>query len=222
MGNGEDTGDMKEKSALFPPAPAPRYEIQFAVKDTGIGIPAERLGRLFQAFSQVDSSTTRNYGGTGLGLVISQRLSEMMGGRILVKSELGQGSTFYFTLVTQECETPQENELDVPQPQLVGKRLLIVDENATNRQILTLQGESWGMLIRAAESGSEALEWLRQGELFDLAILDMQMTQMDALNLAAEIRKQPGCQQLTLIMLTTIGKPELSDRLVGVKERSLG
>ena len=221
MGNGEDTGDMKEKSALFPPAPAPRYEIQFAVKDTGIGIPAERLGRLFQAFSQVDSSTTRNYGGTGLGLVISQRLSEMMGGRILVKSELGQGSTFYFTLVTQECETPQENELDVPQPQLVGKRLLIVDENATNRQILTLQGESWGMLIRAAESGSEALEWLRQGELFDLAILDMQMTQMDALNLAAEIRKQPGCQQLTLIMLTTIGKPELSDSVVGSKSDRL-
>jgi signal transduction histidine kinase/DNA-binding response OmpR family regulator len=215
IGNREDTGDMKEKSSLFPPTPSPRYEIQFAVKDTGIGIPAERLGRLFQAFSQVDSSTTRNYGGTGLGLVISQRLSEMMGGRIWVESEVGQGSTFYFTLVTQACESPQENELDVPQPQLVGKRLLIVDENATNRQILTMQGQSWGMVIRVAESGSEALEWLRQGELFDLAILDMQMIEMDALNLAAEIRKQPGCQQLILIMLTTIGKPELSDRIAG-------
>jgi PAS domain S-box-containing protein len=217
LGNGEDTRDIKEKSSLFPPTPSPRYEIQFAVKDTGIGIPADRVDRLFQAFSQVDSSTTRNYGGTGLGLVISQRLSEMMGGRIWVESELGQGSTFYFSLVTQECETPQENELDVPQPQLVGKRLLIVDENATNRQILTMQGESWGMLIRAAESASEALEWLRQGELFDLAILDMQMTEVDALNLAAEIRKQPGCQQLTLIMLTTIGKPELSDSVAGSK-----
>jgi len=217
LGNGEDTRDIKEKSSLFPPTASPRYEIQFAVKDTGIGIPADRVDRLFQAFSQVDSSTTRNYGGTGLGLVISQRLSEMMGGRIWVESELGQGSTFYFSLVTQACETPQENELDVPQPQLVGKRLLIVDENATNRQILTMQGESWGMLIRAAESASEALEWLRQGELFDLAILDMHMTEVDALNLAAEIRKQPGCQQLTLIMLTTIGKPELSDSVAGSK-----
>ncbi|NEQ21119.1 MAG: response regulator [Microcoleus sp. SIO2G3] len=210
-------GDIKEKSSLFPSTSSPRYEIQFAVKDTGIGIPAERLGRLFQAFSQVDSSTTRNYGGTGLGLVISQRLSEMMGGRIWVESEVGEGSTFYFTLVTQACESPQENELDVPQPQLVGKRLLIVDENATNRQILTMQGQSWGMVIRVAESGSEALKWLRQGEVFDLAILDMQMTEMNALNLAGEIRKQPGCQQLRLIMLTTIGQPELGDRIAGSK-----
>jgi CheY-like chemotaxis protein len=86
-----------------------------------------------------------------------------------------------------------------------------VDDNATNRQILTLQGQSWGMLTRAAQSGSEALDWLRQGEPFDLAILDMQMPEMDGLTLATEIRKQPGCEELPLVMLTSIGKPETGD-----------
>jgi CheY-like chemotaxis protein len=99
----------------------------------------------------------------------------------------------------------------VAQPQLEGKRLLIVDDNATNRQILTLQGQSWGMLTRAAHSGMEALDWLCQGEFFDLAILDMQMPGMDGLTLATEIRKKPGYQELPLVMLTSIGKPESSD-----------
>ena len=193
--------------------PASRFEIQFAVKDTGIGIPSDRLNRLFQAFSQVDSSTSRNYGGTGLGLVISQRLSEMMGGKIWVESEVGQGSTFYFTVVTQAVTNASESELDVLQPQLAGKRLLIVDENATNRQILSMQGQSWGMLTHAAESGLETLALLRQGEQFDLAILDMQMPEIDGLTLATEIRKQPGCQELPLVMLTSIGKPEISDEI---------
>ncbi|HBB34480.1 MAG TPA: PAS domain S-box protein, partial [Cyanobacteria bacterium UBA9273] len=190
-----------------------QYEIQFAVKDTGIGIPADRLDRLFKAFSQVDSSTSRNYGGTGLGLVICKRLSEMMGGRIWVESEVGQGSTFYFTIVTQESKSDSQLELDVRQPQLEGKRLLIVDDNATNRQILTLQGESWGMLTRAAQSGPEALDWLRQGDAFDLAILDMQMPGMDGVVLATEIRRQPNGQDLPLVMLTSIGKPETSPQL---------
>ncbi|MFB8791684.1 MAG: response regulator [Potamolinea sp.] len=187
------------------------YEIQFAVKDTGIGIPADRLDRLFKPFSQVDSSTSRNYGGTGLGLAISQRLSEMMGGKIWVESEIGQGSTFYFTVIAEVAKETSQTELDAPQPQLAGKRLLIVDDNATNRQILTLQGNSWGMLTRAAQSGPETLAWLGQGEHFDLAILDMQMPGMDGLTLATEIRKQPGYEQLPLVMLTSMGKPEIND-----------
>jgi len=187
------------------------YEIQFAVKDSGIGIPADRLDRLFKPFSQVDSSTSRNYGGTGLGLAISQRLSELMGGRIWVESEVGRGSTFYFTVIAEVANDTSQTELDAPQPQLAGKRLLIVDDNATNRQILTLQGNSWGMTSRAAQSGPETLAWLGQGERFDLAILDMQMPGMDGLTLAREIRKQPGYEHLPLVMLTSMGKPEISD-----------
>ena len=189
-----------------------RYILEFAVKDTGIGIPPDRLDRLFKPFSQVDSSISRNYGGTGLGLVISQRLIEMMGGKIWVESEVGKGTSFYFTIVTQAVSSASLSNLDVSQPQLAGKRLLIVDDNATNRQILILQGQSWGMLTRAAQSGSEALDWLGTGEQFDLAILDMQMPRMDGLTLAAEIRKQPGCQNLPLVMLTSIGKPETSNQ----------
>ena len=193
------------------PTPHPFYEIQFAVKDMGIGIPADRLDRLFKPFSQVDSSTSRHYGGTGLGLVICQRLCEMMGGRIWVESEVGKGSTFYFTVVAHAVYSAASMDLDVRQPQLTGKRVLIVDDNATNRQILTLQGQSWGMLTSTAQSGREALDRLRHGELFDLAILDLQMPGMDGLTLATEIRKQPSCQDLPLVMLTSISQPEISD-----------
>ncbi len=184
------------------------YEIQFAVKDTGIGIPANRRDRLFKSFSQVDSSTTRQYGGTGLGLAIAKQLSEIMGGRIWVESEVDRGSTFYFTLVAASDPNSSPLDSDNLQPQLNRKRLLIVDDNATNRQILKLQAESWGMLTRAAESGFEALDWLSQGESFDIAILDMQMPKMDGLTLAAEIRSLPDYQKLPLIVLTSIGNPE--------------
>jgi len=190
-----------------------QYEILFAVKDTGIGIPPDRLDRLFKAFSQVDSSTSRHYGGTGLGLVISKRLSEMMGGRIWVESEVGKGSIFFFTIVAPVCHIDNLSNLDLRQPQLEGKRMLIVDDNATNRRILTLQGQSWGVLTRAAESGDQALDWLQQGETFDLAILDMHMPGMDGVNLASHIRQQPNGQEIPLVMLTSIGKPENSGQL---------
>ena len=215
LGNGEDSLSSDSPTAVRAPLIAPLfptsnplYEIQFAVTDTGIGIPPNRLDRLFQPFSQVDSSTTRKYGGTGLGLAICKQLSEVMGGTMWVESQVEQGSTFYFTVVAQSVSSTEPHQLCAFQPQLTGKRLLIVDDNATNRQVLTQQGQSWGMLTCAAKSGSEALEWLRHGELFDLAILDMQMPEMDGLTLAAEIRKQPGCQKLLLVMLTSIGKPE--------------
>ena len=206
--------------SLLAPAPLPTlhpcYEIQFAVKDTGIGIPADRLDRLFKAFSQVDSSTSRHYGGTGLGLVISQRLCEMMGGKIWVESKVGLGSTFYFTVIAHAVYSASPTDLDVKQPQLAGKRLLIVDDNATNRQILSLQGQSWGMLTQSAQSGSEVLELLRQGEQFDLAILDMAMPQIDGLALATEIRRLDQGKDLPLVMLTSISNPEHSEQMLQV------
>ena len=196
------------------PFPHPFYEIQFAVKDTGIGIASDRLDCLFKPFSQVDSSTSRHYGGTGLGLVISQRLCEMMGGKIWVESEVGKGSTFYFTIVTHAVYSASPTELDVTQPQLAGKRLLIVDDNATNRTILRLQGQSWGMLTQEAHSGLEALDWLRQGERFDLVILDMHMPGMDGLALAAEIRSLNSYAHLPLVMLTSISTLETDNQSV--------
>ncbi len=164
-----------------------RTELTFSVRDTGIGITAEGMTRLFQSFSQADSSTTRKYGGTGLGLAISRRLAELMGGRMWAHSEgTSQGSTFMFTVAAAVAEASPTRQRDFigEQPELSGKHLLIVDDNATNRRVLTLQTAKWGMTSHATESPLEALRWLKSGERFDLAILDMHMPEMDGLSLA--------------------------------------
>jgi signal transduction histidine kinase/CheY-like chemotaxis protein/HPt (histidine-containing phosphotransfer) domain-containing protein len=184
------------------------FEIQFSVKDTGIGIDPERINRLFKSFSQIDASTTRQYGGTGLGLAIGKQLSEMMGGKMWVESPRNCGSTFYFTIIAASSLELLVDQPNFSDHQLAGKRVLIVDDNATNRQILTLQAESWGILTHAAESGDQALRLLAQHEPFDLAILDMQMPEMDGLTLGARIHSLPEYKNLSLIMLTSIGKPE--------------
>jgi signal transduction histidine kinase/HPt (histidine-containing phosphotransfer) domain-containing protein len=189
-----------------------RYEVHFAVRDTGIGIPRERMHRLFQSFSQVDASTTRKYGGTGLGLAISKRLSEMMGGKMWVESEIGQGSTFHFTIVAERASGQKRVYLRGVQPQLAGKRVLIVDDNETNRRILSKQAESWGMQPRAAKSGAEALELFGGGDPFDVAILDMHMPEMNGLTLAAEIDKHRNGRELPLVMLTSMGNREGDDQ----------
>ncbi|MBD2100295.1 response regulator [Leptolyngbya sp. FACHB-261] len=202
------------------PYPSPTYELQFAVKDTGIGIPLKRMDRLFKSFSQVDSSMTRQYGGTGLGLAISKQLCELMGGKMWVESQVGQGSTFYFTIVARSAPntlSTESTERSGNESCLDGQRLLIVDDNATNRQILTLQGQLWGMITHAVESGPEALACLSQGQRFDLAILDMQMPQMDGLALAIAIRQLSGCQDLPLVMLTSIGRLEVDSQAAQVE-----
>ncbi len=181
-------------------------EIEFAVRDTGIGIPEERLERLFKPFSQVDASMTRKYGGTGLGLAISKRLCEAMGGKMWVESEVGKGTTFYFTIQARTTENHKNLYLQAPRPELKGKRLLAVDDNATNRKIISLQAESWGMLVKAVNSGAAALVLLRQETDFDLAILDLQMPEMDGLSLAIQIQSMPAYQKLPLVMLSSVGK----------------
>ncbi len=138
-------------------------ELTFAVRDTGIGLSAEGMGRLFQSFSQADSSTTRKYGGTGLGLAISKRLAELMGGSMWVQSAgPGQGSTFFFTIVAPVAASPQLNRRDFigQQPTLAGKRVLVVDDNATNRKVLALQTGKWGMVVRDTEFPRTALQWV--------------------------------------------------------------
>jgi signal transduction histidine kinase/DNA-binding response OmpR family regulator len=192
------------------------YQVQFAVRDTGIGIPPDRMDRLFQTFSQVDTSTTRRYGGTGLGLAISKRLSEMMGGTMWMESQAGQGSTFHFTIRAEAVRSQTRIYLRDDQPRLAGKRALIVDDNATNRRILTAQTASWGMLARATASGYEALAWIRRGDPFDVAILDMHMPEIDGLALAGEIRQCPGGEKLPLVMLTSVGPREKNEQVTGL------
>jgi PAS domain S-box-containing protein len=206
-----ERGEVVLSVSARPPAQGSAlHELTFTVRDTGIGIPADRLGRLFQSFSQVDASTTRRYGGTGLGLAISQRLTELMGGKIGVTSEVGAGSEFHFSIRAAATEAPVQIRRDLSgvQPSLRGKRVLVVDDNATNRRIVTVHLDNWGMPSRATESPLEALEWIRAGERFDVAILDMHMPDMDGVALARAIRPLPAGATLPLVLFTSLGRRE--------------
>jgi PAS domain S-box-containing protein len=186
--------------------------LHFSVRDTGIGISPEQTERLFQSFSQADASTSRKYGGTGLGLAISKRLVELMRGTMWVESEgVGKGSTFHFTIQAQAALdfVPQARTFPAgEQPLLRGKRVLIVDDNATNRRILARQLQLWGMVTQDTESAREALAWLARGDSFDVAILDLQMPEMDGVQLATEIRKQPDGTRLPMILFSSLGRRE--------------
>ncbi|HXF63629.1 MAG TPA: response regulator [Caldilineaceae bacterium] len=182
-----------------------RIELEFAVKDTGIGIHPEQLSLLFQPFTQVDASTTRRFGGTGLGLTISKRLAEMMGGAMWVESEPDVGSCFYFTiLATPSMAQAPPRSLWEP-ALLAGRRLLIVDDNATNRLILGRYAESWGMDYVSVPSAAAALAALAQSSDFDVAVLDMRMPNMDGLQLAEAIHALPIGNTLPLVLLTSVG-----------------
>ena len=197
-------------------------QLEFAVRDTGIGLSEAGIGKLFQSFSQADSSTTRKYGGTGLGLAISKRLAELMGGTMWVESAgPGTGSTFRFTIRATKAELPQgarRSFKDKP-PELAGKRLLIVDDNATNRKILSLQAGRWGLKPRDTESPALALQWLEGGEAFDLAIVDMQMPEMDGLTLATRIRQIVPA--LPLVLFTSLGRRETAAEEAGLFRTTL-
>ena len=185
-----------------------QYEINFEVRDTGIGIAPDRMNRLFKSFSQVDASTTRQYGGSGLGLTISKRLCEMMGGTMSAQSEgEGRGSTFHFSIRAEAVAAPpRRHRQPDSMAQLEGQRVLIVDDNAANRRILSLQAQSWGMRPRVTASPREALKWLGAGDPFDIAILDFQMPEMDGLMLAHEIRHLRDATALPLVLCTSIGR----------------
>ena len=187
-----------------------QYQIEFEIKDTGIGIPEAKMDRLFQPFSQIDTSATRKYEGTGLGLIICKKLAEMMGGQIWVKSTAGVGSSFYFTInVFAHPQSLIATDTTEIVNSLSGKRVLIVDDNETNRTILLLQSHSWEMEAIAVPSGKEALNILQKKSDFDLAILDMHMPEMDGLTLGRKIRQLSECQNLPLMMLSSLGKEEI-------------
>jgi signal transduction histidine kinase/CheY-like chemotaxis protein len=178
-------------------------ELKFAIKDTGIGIPADKINRLFKSFSQVDSSTTRKYGGTGLGLAISEKLVKLMGGTIWVESQPEKGSVFSFTIQSRTGQTQLTSIQHYQMADHAGKRILVVDDNLTNQAILKNQLENWKLTPILTGSGKEALAVLAQGTAFDLVLSDMQMPEMDGNQLAATIRQQ--YPQLPVILLSSAG-----------------
>jgi len=194
-------------------------EVRFSVTDTGIGVPPDRLSRLFEKFSQVDSSTTRRYGGTGLGLAICKELVELMGGQMGVESQQGGGSTFWFVV---RLEKQPEGATAVPDTpvNLRDMHVLVVDDNATNREILTLQLAAWGCISREAADARSALSILRvaqdAGSPFALAIVDMEMPEVDGEELGRRIKADPELRDTVLVMLTSVGARDDAARLLEV------
>ena len=190
-------------------------QLKFLVEDTGIGIPADKLGRLFEKFTQADASTTRRFGGTGLGLAISKQLTELMGGHMGVTSESGRGPAFWFALpLALPTEVPTESRV---RTSLAGVRVLVVDDNEVNRRVLHEQITSWRMRTAGCASGAEALTLLREariaGDPYDIAVLDFQMPVMDGETLARAIKADHILRETVLVMLTSMGQPDDSQRL---------
>jgi len=193
----------KEKDTDFIRHPE-LWSLHFSVRDTGMGIPLNKQDRLFKSFQQVDASTTRHYGGTGLGLAICKRLTEMMGGSIWVESDTGKGATFHFIVQAKSAVASAPPPWQDPQPLLTGKRLLIATHNSTNRQIISHRAAQWGVVAETAATSREALEMIKSGKSFDVAILDLQMPDLDGLTLAEEIRKRPANKNLPLALLSSV------------------
>ena len=188
------------------PAKGGHMTLNITVRDTGIGLTPTGMSRLFQSFSQADSSTTRKYGGTGLGLAISKRLAELMGGTMWATSDgEGKGATFHFTIRAKPAKLPKSRARNLigQQSELVGKRLLVVDDNATNLKVLSLQTQKWGTSTTGFDTPKKAIAALDKGAQFDLAILDMHMPGMDGIALAKAIRKRvPG---MPMILFSSLG-----------------
>ena len=208
-----DRGEIFLTVRVQPAAVAGGLRLHFAVHDSGIGIPPERMDRLFKSFSQVDASTTRNYGGTGLGLAISKRLVELMRGRIWVESEPGKGSVFQFEVeFAPGAALPGPSPVHVP-AEFKGRRVLIVDDNPTQCRVLCLQAVTWGLLPRSTTSPREALGWLERGDVFDLALVDQMMPEQGGPEFVAALRGIRPPAQLPIILLTPLGQPRAPENL---------
>ncbi len=182
------------------------WRLAFVVEDSGIGIPAGHMDRLFKSFSQGDASTTRRYGGTGLGLAISWRLVELMGGRIVVTSEVGQGTCFSFIVGVGAQPAGAPPVAAAPAVDLRGRRVLVVDDNAINRRILDRQLASWEMTVQCVADGAAALARFERGELFDVVLLDFDMPVMNGVQVAAALRARFAATLPPVIMLTSRGE----------------
>jgi len=194
-----------------------RYNVSLAVRDTGIGIAMERRHRLFEVFSQVDASTTRMYGGTGLGLAICKRLAETMHGSIEVESTVGVGSTFTVTLPMKAAssEVVPSRTGAIDPARLMGRQVLVVEENQTARKMLRRYCDSWGMAVVDATSPSQAMELVRGGQKFDVALIDFTSSTMDGAKLASEIRALGGSQPMKILLLAAHGPASVAARAAG-------
>jgi CheY-like chemotaxis protein len=210
-----ETGEVTVRATVDDLTPA-HATVRFAVEDTGVGMSAEALGRLFQPFIQADASTTRKYGGTGLGLAISKRLVELMDGTIGVESEDGKGSTFWFTARLERPSLPSLATTPARDVDLAGLRVLIADDRASNREIVHNYILSWGMRNGSAASSEEALATLRRaaaaGTPYDVAIVDLVMPGMDGFDLAREIQADPTTGLPRLILLTAFDQRGRGER----------
>ncbi|HAM71955.1 MAG TPA: hybrid sensor histidine kinase/response regulator [Verrucomicrobiales bacterium] len=201
-----DSGEVAvEVKAVRQPTLPARWALHVLVRDTGPGIPAEKVGMLFKSFTQTDTSISRRFGGTGLGLAISKGLIELMGGEVWAESVEGKGSTFHFKVTLPEAECAEPLAPRTVPAVLAGKRLLVVDDNETNRRILTLLAARWGMQATLASRPREALALLSGGQGFDVAIFDMLMPEMDGAQLARETRRMASRQSMPIVLLTSVG-----------------
>jgi two-component system sensor histidine kinase/response regulator len=206
-------GEVEVKVGTLPPESGQPPRLTFAIRDTGEGIPAASVNRLFRPFSQADSSTTRRFGGTGLGLAISRSLAQLLGGDIELVSSTPQGSCFRFTIQATPTTATEDPGAVKPMLQptfaLEGHHALVVDDNEANRRILTSQLQRWGLSCEAFEHPADAIEHLRNHDRFDVALLDMMMPDMNGVELGAKLHELSGYDQLPLILLSSVSREEL-------------
>ncbi len=200
-----------------------KVKLEFSVKDTGVGLSEEQIGKIFQSFSQADGSTTRKYGGTGLGLVICKRLAELMGGEIRVESEPGKGSTFIFTVLVESQKEKRQRLLE-PSLDLKGMRVLVVDDNAASREILKGALESFTFQVTTVASGKKALTELeinannKESQPYELVLMDWKMPGMNGIETTKMIQNDPGIPKApTIIMLTAYGREEIRKQAKSVE-----
>ena len=186
--------------------------VQFAVRDTGIGIPPEQQAKIFKPYAQADVSTARNYGGTGLGLNISHRLTELMGGKIWLKSKVGKGSTFFFAIPLRPLDRSQlAGSAETPLVALNGKHVLIIDQNSTIQHFLSRQLEQWGMIPYRVSSWTEGINHLRRGDSIDIVLLDWELEKYGSFNLARQMHTLPNYSHLPIILLHSIEQENSSE-----------
>ncbi len=199
-------GEVFLSVSAVPAQDSGRVRLRFAVHDSGIGIPADRMDRLFKTFSQVDASTTRQFGGTGLGLAISRRIVELMGGRIWVESTPGKGSTFCFEIEAPPAPAPTRPYAVGRVGALSGRRMLIIDDNTISCRVLCQQAVAWGMIPRAVPSATEATALLQRREVFDVFLVDHELGDRTGLQVVRELRQLPGASDTPVVLMTLPGQ----------------
>ena len=194
--------------------------LRFSIRDTGIGIPAEKQGLLFQKFAQAEASTRRQFGGTRLGRAISKQLAEQMGGEIGVNSEAGQGAEFWFTVRLGKPPTGAQTA-SLPHADMRGAHVLVVDDNATQREVLLAQLAAWGLRAEATPDGPTALQTLERardaGDPFRAALLDLHLPGLDGASLARAIQADETLQATRLVLLTALGQRSDATRMEGIR-----